>query len=85
MASIVIGEYTSRLVVIQFAHISMAEKLGAIAINPWYKNLTQEAVEAIHEKGFKVYTYTVNEAKDIAQMKAMGVDGIFCNYPDRAL
>jgi glycerophosphoryl diester phosphodiesterase len=65
--------------------ISMAEKLGAIAINPWYKNLTREAVDAIHQKGFKVYTYTVNEAEDIAKMKAMGVDGIFCNYPDRAL
>ena len=65
--------------------IPMAEKLGAIAINPWYKNLTQEAVDAIHEKGYKVYTYTVNEAEDIVQMKAMGVDGIFCNYPDRAL
>jgi glycerophosphoryl diester phosphodiesterase len=65
--------------------ISMAEKLGAIAINPCYKNLTQETVDAIHQKGFKVYTYTVNEAEDIAKMKAMGVDGIFCNYPDRAL
>ena len=65
--------------------IPMAEKLGAIAVNPWYKNLTQEAVDAIHAKGFKVYTYTVNEVEDIAQMKAMGVDGIFCNYPDRAL
>ena len=54
--------------------ICMAHKLGAIAINPWYKNLTQEAVDAIHAKGFKVYTYTVNEVEDIAQMKAMGVD-----------
>lgn len=65
--------------------IATAERLSAIAINPWYKNLTAEQVTAIHDKGFKVFTYTVNEPEEINQMKSIGVDGIFCNYPDRAL
>ena len=60
-----------------------AKELGAIAINPWYKTLTAEIVEEIHDNGFKVYTYTVNEPKDIEAVTSFGVDGIFTNYPDR--
>ena len=65
--------------------ISKAQELNAIAINPYYKNINAEIVEQIHNAGFKVYTYTVNEEADIASVKEMGVDGIFCDYPDRAL
>lgn len=65
--------------------ISKAQELNAIAINPYYKNINAEIVEQIHNAGFKVYTYTVNEEADIASVKDMGVDGIFCDYPDRAL
>lgn len=65
--------------------ISKAQELNAVAINPYYKNINAEIVEQIHDAGFKVYTYTVNEEADIASVKEMGVDGIFCDYPDRAL
>jgi glycerophosphoryl diester phosphodiesterase len=65
--------------------LSKAQELNAIAINPWYKRVTAENVQAIHEAGFKVFTYTVNEPEDIALMREYKVDGIFCNYPDRAL
>jgi glycerophosphoryl diester phosphodiesterase len=65
--------------------IETAEALKAVAINPWYKRVTAENVAAIHEAGFKVFTYTVNEVEDIALMRSYKVDGIFCNYPDRAL
>lgn len=65
--------------------ISKAQELNAVAINPYYKNINAEIVEQIHNAGFKVYTYTVNEEADIASVKEMGVDGIFCDYPDRAL
>jgi len=41
-------------------------------------------VESIHQAGFKVFTWTVNEPEDLAQMKAFGVDGVFTNYPDRS-
>ncbi|PQJ16482.1 glycerophosphodiester phosphodiesterase [Aureicoccus marinus] len=64
--------------------LDVAKELKAIAINPWFKNLTREQVQAIQEAGFMVYTYTVNEPKDIARMKEWQVDGIFTNYPDRA-
>lgn len=63
--------------------INIAEKLNAQSINPWYKTLTSENIELIHKKGFKIYTYTVNEPDTIKQMIRLGVDGIFCNYPER--
>lgn len=64
--------------------IDVAKELNAVAINPWFKTLTAENVQQIHDEGFKVYTYTVNEAEDITNVTSLGVDGIFTNYPDRA-
>jgi len=63
--------------------IDIAIELNAEAINPSYTTLTAENVKAIHDAGFKVYTYTVNEPEDIARMTDFGVDGIFINYPER--
>ncbi len=63
--------------------IPIAEELNAVAINPNYRQLNEEIVDAIHEAGFKVYTWTVNEPQDIEQMKKIGVDGIFSDYPER--
>lgn len=61
----------------------MGKKLKAVAINPWWKKLTKENVELIQEEGFKIYTYTVNEPDDIKMVTELGVDGIFCNFPER--
>lgn len=61
----------------------MGKKLKAVAINPWWKTLTKENVELIQEEGFKIYTYTVNEPNDIKTVSELGVDGIFCNFPER--
>ncbi len=63
--------------------IDIAKELNAEAINPSYTTLTAENVKAIHDAGFKVYAYTVNEPEDIARMTDYGVDGIFINYPER--
>lgn len=65
--------------------IPMAKELNAIAINPWYKTLTLESVEKIQNEGFKVFAYTVNEPEDIQKMREFGVDGIFINFPERAM
>ncbi len=63
--------------------IPTAKKLNAVAINPWWETLTKENVEAIHKEGFHIYTYTVNEPKDLKWVTELGVDGIFCNFPER--
>lgn len=65
--------------------IPVAKELNAVAINPWFKTLTADHVKTIHDAGYKVYTYTVNEPDDIQRMRDFGVDGIFINYPERAM
>lgn len=63
--------------------IPIANKLQATSINPWFKTLTKNNVDEIHKAGFKINTYTVNEFSDIKKVIALGVDGIFCNFPER--
>ena len=63
--------------------MDIAQRLNAISINPYYKSLTKEIVHKIHDAGFQVYTWTVNEVEDLQRLKDWGVDGVFCNYPDR--
>lgn len=63
--------------------ISIGKKLKAVAINPWWKTLTKENSQRIHHEGFLIYTYTVNEPADIKFVTELGVDGIFCNFPER--
>ena len=47
------------------------------------QSLTQQYVDEAHRRGLQLYVYTVNTVDEIRAMKKMGVDGIFCNYPDR--
>lgn len=63
--------------------ISIAQELNAQAINPDYQTLTVENSSVIKDAGFKIYTWTVNEPQDIANMKELGVDGIITNFPER--
>ena len=46
---------------------------------------TKEIVQNIHNKGFKIFVYTVNKPEKIQIMKRWNVDGIFSNYPERVI
>ncbi len=63
--------------------IPIATELKAEAINPGFKTLNLEIARQIHEAGFKIYTWTVNEPNDIRMAKTWSVDGIITNYPER--
>ena len=63
--------------------IAIAEELNAEAINPYFKTLNAENSLEIKQAGFKIYTWTVNAPQDIMNMKKIGVDAIFTNYPER--
>ena len=63
--------------------LEVARELGAEAINPAYGKITPEKAREIHDAGFKINVWTVNEPAQFEELKAMGVDGIFTNYPDR--
>ena len=62
-----------------------AVELGAVSLNVSDEFLDERLLADAHARGLKVYVYTVNHPEEIARMKAMGVDGIFTNYPERAL
>ena len=64
---------------------TMAERLNAQCINPYHKNLDQEYLIEAHDKGLKIYPWTVNELEDIEQLIILGVDGIISDYPDKVL
>ncbi|MFS4468618.1 glycerophosphodiester phosphodiesterase [Maribacter sp. 2210JD10-5] len=63
--------------------IPIAQELNAVAINPYYKNLTRENNKIIKQAGLKIYPWTVNDEQAIMEMKRLGVDGIITNYPER--
>lgn len=63
--------------------LAVARELKAEAINPHFSQLNAKNVKQIHEAGFKVYTWTVNEAEVYRKLEQMGVDGVFSDYPDR--
>ncbi len=63
------------------------EDLGFIPAiySPYYKLLSAEKVQLLHQKGMQVIPWTVNAPKAMREVKAMGVDGLITDYPDRYL
>jgi glycerophosphoryl diester phosphodiesterase len=62
-----------------------AVELGASTLNLSDEFVDPRLVADAHARGLKVYVYTVNHPDEIARMKALGVDGVFTDYPERAL
>jgi glycerophosphoryl diester phosphodiesterase len=46
---------------------------------------SKEFAEEVRRAGFPLYVYTANEEADILRMRDLGIDGVFCDFPDRAL
>ncbi|MBN2643890.1 MAG: hypothetical protein JXR59_00265 [Desulfuromonadaceae bacterium] len=63
--------------------IELARQLRAVALHPSRKLVTRELVERAHHLNLAVYVYTVNEPEEIGRLRQWGVDGVFCNYPER--
>ena len=64
---------------------AFAHELGAYSVHPSIEFVSAEFVTDAHRRGLKVFVYTVNDPEDIQRMQALGVDGVFTNYPDRVL
>jgi glycerophosphoryl diester phosphodiesterase len=63
--------------------IERARALGAEALHPERLLVTPELVRAAHGAGLRVYVFTVDDPTDMAGLLALGVDGIFTNFPER--
>ena len=61
------------------------DALGAYSFHPNVDFITPELVDDAHKRNAKVWVYTVNEEQDFAELSAMGVEGVFTDYPDRLL
>lgn len=78
--SIVIGALGSKE--LGPAQIEEAATIPGLDFVGWsYKDVTPAAVEALHAKHLKVFTYTVNDAAAAKNLVAMGVDGIITDDP----
>jgi glycerophosphoryl diester phosphodiesterase len=62
-----------------------ARRVKACAVHPAFRYVNAKFVADAHRRGFLVYPYTVNAATDIERLRRMGVDGVFTDYPERAI
>jgi glycerophosphoryl diester phosphodiesterase len=40
-------------------------------------------IQDLHAHGLVIFVYTLNDPRDISQARALGIDGIISDYPDR--
>ena len=55
----------------------------AVGIGPSKTDVDAALVEAAHARCLDVHPYTVNETAEMEDLIALGVDGMFTNFPDR--
>lgn len=65
-------------------YAKFAEQLNAYSVHLDVNFISKHFVSDAHYRGLKVFVYTVDEFEDIETMKALGVDGIFSNFPTRS-
>lgn len=51
--------------------------------SPYFELLSQESVDALHQKGIAVVPWTVNIQEEMRQVIDWGVDGLITDYPNR--
>lgn len=51
-------------------------------ISPYFKLLTEEAINAHRAKGFQIIPWTVNKEEDMKRLISWQVDGIITDYPN---
>ncbi|MDN3653006.1 glycerophosphodiester phosphodiesterase family protein [Thalassotalea ponticola] len=66
-------------------YAAFAEKLSAYSVHIDVDFINKAFVDDAHQRGMKVFVYTVDDEDDIIEMHHLGVDGIFSNYPTQSL
>ncbi|MGB3465593.1 MAG: glycerophosphodiester phosphodiesterase family protein [Cyclobacteriaceae bacterium] len=70
---------------VQLGRATKRDEENLEALNPPYETLSAKRIFRMHARGFKVYTYLVNDEEDMIKMLNAGVDGIITDYPDRLI
>ncbi|MCK5818300.1 MAG: glycerophosphodiester phosphodiesterase [Psychromonas sp.] len=76
-----IGALTS---CIPLDYAKFAQELNAYSVNVHLDFINQKFVTDAHQKGMKIFVYTVDRKTDIKTMMDLAVDGIFSNFPHQA-
>lgn len=63
----------------------VGSQLNAYSINLDIGFINKAMVDDAHARGLKVFVYTVDDEDDLRALKHLSVDGVFSNYPDKAL
>lgn len=63
--------------------ISTAVELHAVAIHPQRDLVTPALIECARDVKLGVHAWTVNEPSEISYFRALGIDGIFTDFPER--
>ena len=63
--------------------VAAMRAVGATTLWQEWQLVDRDLVSRVHEAGFSIITWTVNEIGDLERMARLGVDGVCGNYPDR--
>ncbi len=58
-------------------HLPLLVSLRCVSIHCHHQYITADLVRLFHGHGYRVMTYTVNDAHRLGELLAMGIDGIF--------
>ena len=61
-----------------------ATELGASVLSVSNEFVDARLVDDAHARGLQLYVYTVNDLAEMQALRALGVDGLFTDFPDRA-
>jgi glycerophosphoryl diester phosphodiesterase len=64
------------------AHWAQLAELEAVSLHCHHGLVAPSLVDALHGKGYRILTYTVNEVSRVAELVSFGVDGIFTDHLD---
>ncbi|MCP5201680.1 MAG: glycerophosphodiester phosphodiesterase [Gammaproteobacteria bacterium] len=67
------------------AALARARALGAWSLHLPLADVDAAAIARVHGDGLRALVYTVNAERDLARCHASGVDGVFSDFPVRAL
>ncbi len=62
-------------------YAAFAQNLDAVSINLCSDSINQAIIDDAHQRGLKVFIYTVNDIREFEQFYQMGADGLFTDYP----
>lgn len=63
--------------------VQMLTACGAKYAGLGFESIREEQVRVLQDAGVRVFTWTVNDPREIGRARALGVDGIISDFPER--